>query len=284
MATSAISCIAPDFRTRTPGSAALLLLRDREEPGADDRTPRPAASTRRRSGRTGSRCRRWTVLGLKEIRHVPDRIDADGLRTTYRRNRRHDNVLVRRILVHDDHVARVAAGNVDQLLRRVPPQRVDLVAVGDRRHDLSGRAVHHDRGLAASHEDPVGRAVVRDACRVFTRRDRPGLDRLPRPDVNHLDRVLALVVDVDPSFSIRRCAFRRNVLELGRADDVPVLGVDRDQRADRAAVIRQDDPVVVLVVHDAVETAVRHLDLLDDGQVARSNIVTVESPPLVVKP
>ena len=45
----------------------------------------------------------------------------------------------------------------------------------------------------------------------------------------------------------------------------PVLRIDRGQRADRAAVIRQDDLVVGLVVHDAVETGA-HLDLLEHGQ------------------
>ena len=37
----------------------------------------------------------------------------------------------------------------------------------------------------------------------------------------------------------------------------PVVGIDRGQRADRPAVIGEDDLVVGLVVHDAVETRAR---------------------------
>ena len=42
----------------------------------------------------------------------------------------------------------------------------------------------------------------------------------------------------------------------------PVCGIDGGERADRAAVIGQDDLVVRLVVHDAVEAGA-DLDLLD---------------------
>ena len=48
--------------------------------------------------------------------------------------------------------------------------------------------------------------------------------------------------------------------------------------------IRQDDRVVRLVVHDAVESALLDLDLLDHRELFRSNTVTVELPPLVMKP
>jgi len=83
--------------------------------------------------------------------------------------------------------------------------------------------------------------------------------------VNDLDRILLLVVDVDRPRSIRRRALRRNVLELDRADDVPAVGIDRDERPDWSAVIRQDELIFKLVAHDAVETGVWHLDLLDDN-------------------
>lgn len=66
--------------------------------------------------------------------------------------------------------------------------------------------------------------------------------------MNDLDRVLLLVVDVDPLCSIRRRALRRNVLELDRADDVPAFGIDCDERSHWAAVVRQNDLIVKLVV------------------------------------
>ena len=49
------------------------------------------------------------------------------------------------------------------------------------------------------------------------------------------------------------------------ADDVAALGIDRGESADRAAVIGQNDLVVGLIVHDAVETGA-DLDLLDHRQ------------------
>ena len=88
-----------------------------------------------------------------------------------------------------------------------------------------------------------------------TRRERPRGGRLPRLDVDHLDRVLAFVVDEDVSFAIGRSAFGRGVFELDGGDDVTALWIDRGESADRAAVIRQNDLVVGLIVHDAVETA-----------------------------
>ena len=67
------------------------------------------------------------------------------------------------------------------------------------------------------------------------------------------------------SLAVGRGAFGRRVFELDRGDDVAGLGIDRGERTDRAAVIREDDLVVGLVVHDAVETGA-DLDLLDHRQ------------------
>ena len=68
---------------------------------------------------------------------------------------------------------------------------------------------------------------------------------------------LLFVVDEDVSLAVGRGAFGRGVLELDGGDDVAGLGIDRGERADRAAVIGQDDLVVGLVVHDAVEARAR---------------------------
>ena len=67
------------------------------------------------------------------------------------------------------------------------------------------------------------------------------------------------------SLAIGRGAFGRRVFELHGGDDVTGLGIDRGEGADRAAVIREDDLVVGLIVHDAVETGT-DLDLLDHRQ------------------
>ena len=118
-------------------------------------------------------------------------------------------------------------------------------------------AIDDDGRLVAAGENAVRRLVIRDAGRPFARRERPRGGRLPRLDVDHLDRVLAFVVDEDVSLAVGRGAFGRRVFELDGGDDVAGLGIDRREGADRAAVIRQDDLVVGLVVHDAVETAGR---------------------------
>ena len=67
------------------------------------------------------------------------------------------------------------------------------------------------------------------------------------------------------SLAIGRGAFGRRVFELDGGNDVTGLGIDRSQSADRAAVIRQDDLVIGLIVHDAVETG-PDLDLFDHRQ------------------
>ena len=48
-------------------------------------------------------------------------------------------------------------------------------------------------------------------------------------------------------------AFGGRVFQFDRGHDVATLGIDRRQRADRPAVIGEDDLVVGLVIHDAVE-------------------------------
>ena len=110
-----------------------------------------------------------------------------------------------------------------------------------------------------------GRLVVRNTCRAVARRERPRRDGLPRLHVDHLHRVLALVVDEDAPLAVGRGALGRRVLELDGRHDVSARGIDGRQRANRPAVIREDDLVVGLVVHDAVE-AWPHLDLLDHLQ------------------
>src|SRR5262249_53555541 len=67
------------------------------------------------------------------------------------------------------------------------------------------------------------------------------------------------------SLAVGGRAFRRCVLELDRGDDVAGFWIDCGERADRTAVIRQDDLVVRLVVHDAVEPGT-YLDLPDHGE------------------
>jgi hypothetical protein len=54
----------------------------------------------------------------------------------------------------------------------------------------------------------------------------------------------------------------------------PVCGIDGGERADRPAVIGEDDLVVRLVVHDAVEAGPTLICLIT-ASVFRSNIVTV---------
>ena len=65
--------------------------------------------------------------------------------------------------------------------------------------------------------------------------------------------------------AIRRGAFRPVVFEFRVAHDVAAARVQRRDQADRPAVPRQNDQVVRLVVHDAVET-VAHMDLLNHRQ------------------
>jgi len=67
------------------------------------------------------------------------------------------------------------------------------------------------------------------------------------------------------SFAIGCSSFGRRVFELNGGDDVTTLRVDRGERADRAAVIRQNDLVIRLIVHDAVETGA-DLNLFDHCQ------------------
>ena len=65
--------------------------------------------------------------------------------------------------------------------------------------------------------------------------------------------------------AIGRGTFGRSVLELDGGDDVAGLWIERGEGADRAAVIRQDDLVVGLIVHDAVEAGA-DLDLPEHRQ------------------
>src|SRR5207253_489519 len=98
------------------------------------------------------------------------------------------------ILLDTVAVAFTAIRNVDQFLGRIPPQRIDARAVRDGRHDLTRARIHDDGCLAAAGEDTVRPGVIRDPGRPFARRERPRRGRLPRFGVDHLDRVLALVV------------------------------------------------------------------------------------------
>ena len=93
--------------------------------------------------------------------------------------------------------------------------------------------VDDHRGVAAAREHAVRRLVVRDAGRPFAGRQRPRRGRLPRLDVDHLHRVLALVVHEDMSLAVSRRTFGRGVFELDGGDDIAALGIDRRQRADR---------------------------------------------------
>ena len=197
------------------------------------------------------------------------RVHRDGLGAPHRGDGRHHRVLVRRVLAHDRHVAVAPGGDVDQVLRGVPSQRVDAVAVRDRRDDLAGGGIDDDRRLAAARENAIGGAVVGDAGRAFARRQRPRRQDVHRFDVDHLDGVLAFVVDEDLALPVARRALRSVVLELGRTHDVAGLGVEGDGGADGAAVIGEDDAVGEVVVHDAVEAAGGNLDLLDHRQGAQ---------------
>src|SRR5690349_18949925 len=118
---------------------------DCEEIRSDDGTAhRPLARLRRR--RAGG----WrTVLGLEEIRDVLLRVHRNGFGATHRGYGRDHCVFVGAILSYDGDVAVTPGRDVDQLLYRVPPQRVDPVAVRDRGDDLARLGVEHHRGLAA---------------------------------------------------------------------------------------------------------------------------------------
>ena len=67
------------------------------------------------------------------------------------------------------------------------------------------------------------------------------------------------------SFAVGRGAFGCRVFQLDGGDYVTGLRIERGESADGAAVIGQNDLVVGLVVHDAVE-ALADLDLLDYRQ------------------
>jgi hypothetical protein len=126
--------------------------------------------------------------------------------------------------VDDRDVALAAVRNVNQLLRRIPAERVDARAVLIVATTLPVLASTTTDVLLQPEKDAVRRFVVRDAGRPFARRERPRRRRLPRLDVDHLDRVLAFVVDEDVSLAVGRGAFRRGVLELDGGDDVAVCG------------------------------------------------------------
>ena len=77
-------------------------------------------------------------------------VDSDRLRAAHGGNRLDQRVLVGRILVIDRHVAALARRNVDQLLRRVPTQRIDTVAIRQLGDHLAGRRIDRDRLAAAA--------------------------------------------------------------------------------------------------------------------------------------
>ena len=168
--------------------------------------------------------------------------------------------------MHDGDGAVAPRRDVNELLHRVPPEGIHSVAVPDRRHDLPRGCVHHYRRFTASGEDPVGGAIVGDARRALARRERPRRQHFHRLDVEHLHRARAFVVHEDLPFAIARRAFRPVVLELGRADDVAGLGIEGHGGADGPAVIRQDDTVGKVLVHDAVEATGGDRNLLDHRQ------------------
>src|ERR1035441_8254100 len=105
-----------------------------------------------------------------------------------------------------------------------------------------------------------------DARRSLAWIERPRGSRLPRLDINHLNRVLAFVIHEDMSLAIGSGAFRRIVLQFHVAHDVAGSWIERCESADRSAVVGEDDQVVGLIVHDAVEAALAHGDPLDLGQ------------------
>ena len=66
--------------------------------------------------------------------------------------------------------------------------------------------------------------------------------------------------------AVGRRALGRRVLELHRCDDVAGIRIDHHERPDGTAVVGENDLVVRLVEHDAVEAAALDFDLLEDGQ------------------
>src|SRR5438309_388465 len=253
--------VASATRSRT----RILTFRsmtNSEKPCCNHGPPRTAGARRRwRRAR-----REWTELRLEEIRYVPHGVHRDGLGAPHRGDRRDHGVLVRGVLAHHGDVTVAPGGDIDQALRGVPAQGIDAVAVGNRGDHLATRGVDHDGGLAATGEDPVRGAVVGDAGRALARRQRPRRQHAHRFHIQYLNRALAFVVDVDLPSPIARRSLRPVVLQLGGADDVAGPGVERDGGADGTAVIREDDAVGEIVVHDAVEPAGGDLDLLDHRQ------------------
>jgi len=96
---------------------------------------------------------------------------------------------------------------------------------------LPRRAVHAHRRVAAAGEYAGRCPVVGDARRTVARGHRPRAENLHRPRVEYLDRVLPLVVDVEPALPVAGRALRRIVLELGAGADVAGVRIDRERRA-----------------------------------------------------
>src|SRR5262245_24862793 len=224
------------------GSSALPLLLDNDKPRSHDRTLGTAAASTGSSRWRRACGRRWsgTALRLEQVRVVRLRINSDRLCSGKRIDGGYYGVLIGRILMGDGDVALAAIRNVDQFFRWIPSQSVNTRPVLDGRHDFTRVRINNNRRIVATGENAVGRLVKSDACRSFARIERPRCRRLPRFDVDHLDRVLAFVVNEDVSLSICRSAFRRVVFELRGTDDVAGLRIDRRQGSYRTAVIREN--------------------------------------------
>src|SRR6185369_9659139 len=240
---------------REASQSATSLLTDDDEPCGENRTlwSSPTSASGRWWWRVGWWRRSRTPLRLEEIRVVRLRINGDRLRARERVHSRNHRVLVSRVLMDDRDVALGPIRDVDQFFRGIPSQGINARAVRDGRHDFARARVNDHGGRVAARENAVRGLVVGDACRPFAWRERPRSGRLPRLYVDDLNRVLAFIVDEDVSFAVGGSALRRRVFELDSGDNVTALRIDRGERSDRTAVIGQDDLVVGLVVHDAVQ-------------------------------
>src|SRR5262245_16640478 len=255
-------------RSHTSTLSQLHLLLDNDKPSSDDRTLWPAAASTWRRRWRGICCRRGsgTALRLEQVGMVRLSIDRDRLRSCKCIDGRYHRVLVGRILMNDRDVALASIGYVDQFRGGIPSQSVNTRAVLDGCDDFTRVRVNNNGRIVTTGENPVRRFVIRNACRPFARIQRPRRCGLPRFDVDHLYRVLAFVINEDVSLPIGCRAFRSVVFELSSTDDVAWIGVGRRESSYRTAVIREDNFVVGLIIHDAVETAGFNLNLLDHGQ------------------
>src|SRR4029077_12999764 len=81
-----------------------------------------------------------------------------------------------------------------------------------------------------------------------------------------LHRARALVVHEDLALAITGRALGTRILERHRGDDRAARGIDGHAGTCRPAVLREDDAIGEIVVHDAVEPTGGDRDLLDYGE------------------